>query len=108
MTMLNVIAICSLLMCILNWLLFVGITLWTDIPELKAVLAALKAPPSPGSGVAGAGVTVQQSSLDPIKLAAATGNLAGAFKKAGSAPTAAALSVLFLLVALAAAAAGKF
>jgi hypothetical protein len=106
MTMLNVIAICSLVLCVLNWLLFLVITLYMDIPELKAVVAALKAPPSPGTG-AGAGLTVQQSSIDPVKLAAATGNLAGAFKKAGSAPTAAALSVLFLLVALAAAAAGK-
>ena len=106
MTMLNAIAICSLVMCILNWGLFVAITLWTDIPELKAVVAALTRPPSAGSG--GAGVTVQQSAVDPVKLAAATGNLAGAFKKAGSAPTAAALSVLFLLVALAAAAVGKF
>ena len=61
---------------------------------------ALKAPPSTGTGM---GVTVQQSAIDPTKLAAATGSLAGAFKKAGPAPTAAAMSVLFLLVALAAA-----
>jgi hypothetical protein len=105
MTMLNTIAIFSLVMCIVNWLLFVGITFWTDLPDLKAILRALKTPPPSGQG---AGVTVQQSAIDPIKLAAATGNLAGAFKKAGPAPTAAALSVLFLLVALAAAAANKF
>ena len=54
------------------------------------------------------GLTVQQSAIDPTKLAAATGSLAGAFKKAGAAPTAAALSVLFLLVALAAAGVDKF
>jgi hypothetical protein len=105
--MLNAIAILALVLCAANWLLFVGITFLKDLPELKSVIDALKAPPPSAQG-AGMGVTVQQSTIDPVKLAAATGTLAGAFKKAGPAPTAAALSVLFLLIALAAAAAGKF
>src|SRR5690349_626039 len=104
MTMLNVIAVISLVMCIVNWFVFVGITFAKDLPELTAVLEAVKRPPPAG----GMGVTVQQSAIDPVKLAAATGSLAGAFKKAGPAPTAAALSVLFLLVAVAAAGIEKF
>jgi hypothetical protein len=104
--MLNTIAIVSLIMCIINWLLFVGITFIKDFPDLKSVLDALKAPPP--SARTEMGLTVQQSAIDPTKLAAATGSLAGAFKKAGAAPTAAALSVLFLLIALAAAGVDKF
>jgi hypothetical protein len=54
------------------------------------------------------GATVQQFAIDPTKLAAAIGSLSGAFKKTGPAPTAAAMSVLFLLVALADAGVDKF
>jgi hypothetical protein len=49
-----------------------------------------------------------QSAVNLEKLTAATGTLAGAFKKAGAAPTAAAMSVLCLLLALIAAGVGKF
>jgi hypothetical protein len=103
--MLNWIAIVSLVLCIANWLLFVFITFVKDLPELKTILNVLMTPPPAPGGI---GVTVQQAGIDATKLAAATGTLAGAFKKAGPAPTAAALSVLFLLIALGAAAAGKF
>lgn len=102
--MLNNIVVFSLVMCVLNWLLFVGITLIEDLPELRKVINALTSPPSSPGGI---GVTVTHSGIDPAKLAAAIGSLAGAFKKAGAAPTAAALSVLFLLAALAAAGIAK-
>jgi hypothetical protein len=102
MTMLNNIALFSLVMCAVNWLLFVGITFQRDLPDLKKIVDALTTPPASAT-TSGMGLTVQQSAIDPVKLASATGSLAGAFKKAGPAPTAAALSVLFLLVALAAA-----
>jgi hypothetical protein len=100
--MLNVIAWVSLILCILNWLLFLGLTFLNDMPELKRVVDALVNPP-PAPAPSGLGVTVQHAAVDPVKLASATGSLAGAFKKAGPAPTAAALSVMFMLVALIAA-----
>ncbi len=102
--MLVTIAGLALILCVLNWLLFVGITLLKDLPDLKRALdALLHAPPHPD----GAGLVKPHTAVDPVELAKATGNLAAAFKKAGPAPTAAALSVLFLLVALAAAGLGR-
>jgi hypothetical protein len=94
--MLNYIAIFAAVMCGLNWLLFVALTVYADLPELKKVLDSLTRPGPPATGM---GATVTHAAIDPTKLAAATGALAGAFKKAGAAPTAAALSVLFILIA---------
>ena len=102
--MLGTIAWFALVMCIANWIMFVLLTLLSDLPELKEVVKKLLAPPpTPG----GMGTTVTHAAIDPAKLAAATGSLAGAFKKAGAAPTSAALSVLFLLIAVLAAGADK-
>lgn len=104
--MLTIVVVFSLLMCVLNWGLFVLITFMHDLPELKALIEALKSPSPPPAG--GMGVTVTHAAVDPTKLASVTGTLAGAFKKAGPAPTAAALSVFFLLAALIAAGVDKF
>jgi hypothetical protein len=57
---------------------------------------------------AGLANTETHAAVDPTKISAATGSLAGAFKKAGPAPTAAAMSVLCLLVAAIAAGINKF
>jgi hypothetical protein len=103
--MLHEIAWFSLGMCLSNWLLFVVITVVVDLPQLKALLDALRS--SSSSSPPGMGLTVQQAAIDPVKLASVTGSLAGAFKKAGPAPTAAALSVLFLIAALIAAGVDK-
>jgi hypothetical protein len=88
LNMLDRVAVFALVMCALNWLLFVAITFRNDLPELK-------------------NISEQRAALDPGKLAEATGSLAGAFKKAGPAPTAAALSVLCLMVAVIAAGVDK-
>ena len=104
--MLWIVCLVSLILSIANWAVFVFITFAEDIPQLKQLFESLTNPPASQPG--GIGVTVQQSAFDPSKLTAATGSLAGAFKKAGSGPTAAAMSVMFLLLALVAAGVGKF
>ena len=101
--MLENIAVFSLVMCAINWLLFVAIVVHRDLPELRELFERLIEPPPSGSTAPGMGLTVQHSAVDPAKIATATGTLAGAFKKAGPAPTAAAMSIMFLLVALIAA-----
>jgi len=104
--MLEFVAGFSLLMCAANWALFVFIVFSRDLPDLRNLWHSLTNPPATGQG--GMGVTVQHAAVDPAKLATATGTLAGAFKKAGPAPTAAAMSMVFLLVALIAAGVDKF
>ena len=96
----------ALIMSLLNWALFVYLTLKEDIPDLKKILNAIMAPPA--QSPTGMGAVVAQSAIDPNKLAAATGSLAGAFKKAGPAPTAAAMSIIFFLLSLIAVGVGKF
>ena len=96
MNIINATAIFSLVMSGLNWLLFLTLTLAVDKKQIKELIETFKLAPAAG----GAGNTQAHAAVDPSKLATATGNLAGAFKKAGAAPTAAALSVLFLFAAL--------
>jgi hypothetical protein len=81
----------ALIMSALNWLMFVLLTI-IDMRQSQ------KRPRDEQQ----AGIT------DAAKIAEATGSLAGAFKKAGAAPTAAAMSVLCLLIALIAAGVAKF
>jgi len=81
----------ALILGALNWLMFVLLTI-IDMRKFQNL----------PRDVQQAGIT------DAAKIAEATGSLAGAFKKAGAAPTAAAMSVLFLLIALIAAGVGKF
>jgi hypothetical protein len=95
--MINTIIIFSLIMCATNWLMFLSFSLIAEHKLIGELIAAFK---RQGSGM---GETELQAAVDLTKLAGATGDLAGAFKKAGAAPTAAALSVLFLLAALIAA-----
>ena len=102
--MLPLLSLVCLVLSVLNWVVFLLITLRKDMPDLDKMLKALLHPP-PATG--GMGVVVQQSAIDPVKLAAATGSLAGAFKKAGAAPTTAALAVFFMLLAVIAAGADK-
>ena len=100
--MLQLIAGFSLFFCVLNWIAFVLLTWKVDLKHIEALIRNL-AHPSAGAG-AGA---VALSTVDASRLAAASGNLAGAFKKAGPAPTFAAISVISLIVALLAAGAQK-
>lgn len=91
--MLSCVAVFALIMSALNWLMFVVLIFQEMLKPSKA----------------GAARDMQQASLgDAAKIAEATGSLAGAFKKAGAAPTAAAMSVLFLLMGLIAAGVAKF
>jgi len=99
--MLTVIAYFALALSALNWLLFVAL----EAPTIREALR-----PQRHKAVAAGkhGVDPHLVSTDLEKLEGATGALANDFKKAGPAFSAAALSVLFLFVALIAAAAGKF
>jgi hypothetical protein len=99
--MLTVIATVALVLCVLNWLLFVAL----EAPTIREALRPhrLNAVTATHPGI---GSHALVADLD--KLAGTTGHLATDFKKAGPAFSAAALSVLFLFVALIAAAAGKF
>lgn len=106
--MLTIISWFAIVMCALNWLIFLLLTFKEDLPQLRRVVDELVKPlPTGQERPAGVGNTVQQSGIDPGKLAAATGTLAGAFKKAGAAPTAAAMSLVCLLIALIAAGVNK-
>ena len=92
----------ALALSLLNWLLFVGVTLWVDLPDFRKIITEALKPSAPVPGGMGrtethAGVTAQ--AVDGTKLAAAAGSLAGAFKKAGAAPTAAAMSMICLILA---------
>jgi hypothetical protein len=86
----------SLVMSALSWFLFVYVAIWFDLPRLREATA-------PGGPLTR---TEMHAGVDEV--AKATGTLAGAFKAAGVAPTAAAMSVLFMLLALVAAGIAKF
>jgi hypothetical protein len=101
--MLNVIAIFALVYSGLNWLLFVALTFLNDIPALERLVRKI----SETREKVGLAHTELQS-VDPNKLLQSAGSLAGAFKKAGASPTAAAMSVFGLVVAGVAAGLGKF
>jgi hypothetical protein len=105
MTMLNYVAWFAIVMSAVNWLLFFLLTLLSDLPQLRRLFDKMLSPSTEKGEVQRDQL---QSGIDPTKIAAATGSLAGAFKKAGPAPTAAALSVLYLLIAVIAAGVGKF
>jgi hypothetical protein len=76
--MLDIVAGISLVLSVLSWALFVLITFWKDLPELSQVLRHALAPPAAQAGM---GAVVPHAAIDPSKVAAATGTLAGAFKK---------------------------
>ena len=105
--MLTYVALAALLMSLLNWLLFVALVVFADLPQIKRVLDELH---RHHKAIEARVPELDAKTLifDPGKLADATGTLAGAFKKAGAAPTAAAMSVLCLLIALIAAGVGHF
>lgn len=86
--MLCAVTISALLLSFLNWGVFVFIVFFSGEP------AAAAAPRLD---------QVEKQGLDPTKVMAATGSLAGAFKKAGAAPTAAAMCLVCLLIAAVAA-----
>jgi hypothetical protein len=95
--MLKVIAIFALAYSALNWLLFVLLTFLNDLPVLEKVMSRLSEAPAKRAPSELARAELQ--GLDPGKLIDSAGSLAGAFKKAGASPTAAAMSVFGLVVA---------
>ncbi len=105
--MLTIVAWIALILSALNWLLFVGLTVMSDLPQLRRLLNAMLSTAT-ARQEAPLERTELQAAIDPTKIAAATGSLAGAFKKAGAAPTAAAMSLMFFLFALVAAGVNKY
>ncbi len=90
----------------LNWLLFLALTYLHDLPMIEKLVHHVtmthhvKAAPGGENKAAVASIDLG----DTLK---SSGNLAEAFKKAGAAPTAAALSLACLLVALVASGVAK-
>ena len=103
--MLNAIAIFALVYSGANWLLFILLTFRNDIFALEKLIRKMAEAEhaQPKAGLA----HTELQAFDPDKLLKSAGSLAGAFKKAGASPTAAAMSVFGLVVAGVAAGLGK-
>ncbi|WP_332772034.1 hypothetical protein [Phenylobacterium sp.] len=82
--MLCAVTLSALLLSFLNWGVFVFVVFLTREPPAVAAPRLDQ---------------VEKQGLDPTKVMAATGSLAGAFKRAGAAPTAAAMCLVCLLIA---------
>lgn len=82
----------------LNWLLFVAITFLHDLPALGRLIGQARDSPA----------TAPRSLVDGEKLLEGAGLLAGAFRRAGAGPTAAAMSLVNLVVAAVTAGVAKF
>src|SRR5580704_7541432 len=83
----------------LNWLLFLALTYLHDLPMIEKLVHHVTmthhvTKAAPGTDKAAV------ASIDLGKTLESSGNLAEAFKKAGAAPSAAAMSMACLLVAL--------
>ena len=85
--MLCVVTLSALLLSFLNWGVFVFVVLVVVLTKEPAADAAPRVD------------HVEKHGLDPSKVIDATGSLASAFKKAGAAPTAAAMCLVCLLIA---------
>lgn len=96
--MLSIVMIAALVLSGLNWIVFVGITLFVDVPALKRLRVHAATPNVPRA----------ENAIDPDKLVEETGALADAFRRAGAAPTAAAMSMACLVIAMIAAGVAKF
>lgn len=103
--MLNAIAIFALVYSGANWLLFVALTFLNDIPALEKLIKRLSEAAAKPETLGFAHAELQ--AVDIGKLLKSTGSLAGAFKRAGASPTAAAMSVFGLVIAGVAAGLGK-
>jgi hypothetical protein len=88
-SILMIVTFVALILGVLNWLLFAFITFRHDLPLLDRL-----ARPALGNDVAGA-----RGLADGEKLLEGAGTLAGAFRRAGAAPTAAAMSLVCLVIA---------
>jgi hypothetical protein len=82
-----------------NWLLFLGLTLVHDVPMIRQLVNHVTGAP-PKAKAPGAADHKSLTAFDPSETLKSSGGLAEAFKKAGPAPTAAAMSLACLLVAL--------
>jgi hypothetical protein len=102
--MLNILFWFSLGLSALNWLVFAALTLFKDVPALNRLLNETLRVTPPHKGLEAA----ELPAVDLNKLAATIGSLANAFSRAGSTPTAAALSVFFALIAALCAGIGAF
>ena len=96
-SILTIVTLFGLALSGLNWLLFVVITFVHDLPALDRVI---------GRGQDD-GAVAPRSLADGEKLLEGSGMLAGAFRRAGAGPTAAAMSLTCLVVAAVAAGVDK-
>ena len=88
-SILTIVTFVALGLSLLNWLLFAIITFRHDLPLLDRL-----------AGHAAAGEAAAPHGLaEGEKLLESTGGLAGAFRRAGAAPTAAAMSLVCLVIA---------
>jgi hypothetical protein len=82
----------------LNWLLFLGLTLMHDLPMIKKLVHHVTM--THHTTKVGGETRAEIASIDIGKTLDSSGALAAAFKKAGPAPTAAAMSLVCLLIAV--------
>ncbi|USI72789.1 hypothetical protein [Sphingomonas morindae] len=97
-SLLAVISVFALVLSGLNWLLFVLITFLYDLPALARATARADEE----------GVAAPRGLAEGARLLEGAGVLAGAFRRAGAGPTAAAMSLLCLVLAAVAAGIAKF
>ncbi len=97
-SILTIVTFFALALSGLNWLLFVVITFLHDLPAL----ARLSGQAREGGAAAPHGLAESE------KLLEGAGMLAGAFRRAGAGPTAAAMSLVCLVVAAISAGVEKF
>lgn len=95
--MIHVVAVVSLALSVANWLLFVAATVIANLPRLREALRGT----APRDDAVEGGAIEPRARIDPVITA--TGGLATSLRAAGPAATAAALSVVFLLIAAVAA-----
>ena len=88
-SVLTIVTFVALTLSALNWLLFAIITFRHDLPLLDRLARR----------ASGDDAAAPRGFTDGEKLLAGAGALAGAFRRAGAAPTAAAMSLVCLVVA---------
>ena len=91
----------------LNWLLFLALTYLHDLPMIEKLVHHVTMTHHVTKAAPGGDNKAAVASIDLGKTLDSSGNLAEAFKKAGAAPSAAAMSMACLLVALVASGVAK-
>ena len=97
----------ALALSALNWLLFLALTYLHDLPMIEKLVHHVTMTHHTTKAAPGGEKKAAVASIDLGDTLKSSGDLAEAFKKAGAAPTAAALSFACLLVALVASGVAK-